>query len=156
MRINEVIIDNKNGAGATPNNMEIDYLGLRILMKPSIFLKLASPMDSESIDRLVDYVKNGGVIASPFLRVEVPEEWVRGDYSYLASVMSHEGRHRMVAVQKIDGDIPVEVHMLFAKGIRARNIKPEWIKHLNRGMISEMQDSGDNYPVDGPLFTLIK
>ena len=46
MKINEIIIDNRNGAGATPNNEEIDYLGFRILMKPSVFLKLDATLQN--------------------------------------------------------------------------------------------------------------
>ncbi len=154
--INEVRIDNKNGAGATPNNEEIDYFGFRILMKPSIFLKLAAPVSNEKVNRLVDYVKNGGAIASPFLKITIPDEWRDDDYSFPASVASHEGRHRMIAVQKVDGDIPIEVHMLFSNGLRARNIKPEWIEHINNKLISEMQDSGFNEVFTGPFFQLKK
>lgn len=154
--ITEVRIDNKNGAGATPNNEEIDYLGIRVAMKPSIFLKLAAPMDSESVDRLVDYVKNGGAIASPFLRVSIPENWKDEDFSSPAAIYSHEGRHRMIAIQKIDGDVPIEVHIIFANGLRAKNIRPEWINQMNNHMLSELQNSGINHIVKGPLFQLLK
>jgi hypothetical protein len=149
--INEVKIDNKNGAGATPNNEEIDYFGFRILMKPSTFLKLAASMDSDQGDRLVNYVKDGGAIASPFLRVKIPDEWGNAEYSTPASIASHEGRHRMIAVQKVDGDLPIEVHMLFAGGLRARNIKPEWFQLMNNEMYSE-----EGNLVKGPIFQLKK
>ena len=142
MKIKEVVIDNINGAGATPYNQEVDYRGLRVMMKPSIFLQLASPMDSERANRLVDFVKNGGAVASPFLSIHIPEAWKENDFSFSAQVQTHEGRHRMVAIQNIDGDIPVEVHLFFTNGIRAKNIQPEWIDNMNTQMQSELQESG--------------
>ena len=37
----------------------------------------------------------------------------------------------MYAIQELEGDIPIEVHLFFNHGIKARNLKPEWISHLN-------------------------
>lgn len=39
MRLAQVLketiqIDNKDGLGSVPNNQEVDYLGLRVIMKP--------------------------------------------------------------------------------------------------------------------------
>jgi hypothetical protein len=155
MKINEVLIDNIKGSGATPYNQEVDYRGLRVMMKPSIFLKLALPMNSDSVDRLVDYVAKGGAIGSPFLTIKIPENWKNNNFSEPAQIWTHEGRHRMVACQKVDGDIPMEVHLFFTEGIRARNIKPEWITAMNSQMQSEMGDSGQSYTVKGPIFQIV-
>jgi hypothetical protein len=151
MKISEVIIDNIRGAGATPYNQEVDYRGLRVMMKPSTFLELAAPMDSENVDRLVDFVKKGGAIASPFLTIKIPDAWKIEDFNTPADVWGHEGRHRMVACKKADGEKPIEVHFLFTHGIRARDIKSEWIKALNNGLMSEYQGVPSHF-VKGPLF----
>jgi spore germination cell wall hydrolase CwlJ-like protein/GNAT superfamily N-acetyltransferase len=38
--LDEYKVDNSAGLGATPNNSNVDYKGLRVLMRPSVFLKL--------------------------------------------------------------------------------------------------------------------
>ena len=68
----------------------------------------------------------------------------------------HEGRNRMVAIDEVYGDVPIEVH-LFPRGKRARNITPDVLKRLRKDMTSESfvreDDSviGGDF-VNGPLF----
>ena len=45
-------IDNVNGKGATPNNQDVGYKGLRVLVTPSVFLKLALPLTQPHPDSL--------------------------------------------------------------------------------------------------------
>ena len=42
--LDEYKLDNERGLGSTPNNSNIDYMGFRTMMKPSVFLKLAKPL----------------------------------------------------------------------------------------------------------------
>lgn len=153
MRANEFIIeykaDNREGLGAVPYNADVDYFGLRVLMKPSTFLKLALPLDTpSSVDHIVQHLENGGSLGSPFLQVDIPEEWESGDVEKPARVSGHEGRNRMLAIQKVEGDNPVEVH-LFPRYYRNRHMTDEWIKALNDGMINQEKSR----LIPGPLFT---
>jgi hypothetical protein len=126
---------NGEGLGTTGYNSNVDYRGLRVLMKPSVFLSLAAHLPSPtSVDYIVQHMENGGALGSPFLIVDIPEDWFDGKYPDYAKVKGHEGRNRMMAIQKVEGDEPVEVH-LFPRGeIRARHLTPEIINHLEVGM----------------------
>jgi len=148
--ISEVKIDNQHGAGAVPYNAEVDYFGIRVLMRPSTFLSLALPLDDGDGDKLKGFIQGGGAIGAPFFEIKVPEEWADGDYSTPATIRSHEGRHRLTAILELEGDAPIETH-LFLSGYRARNITPEMVKELNAGMFKEKSTTY----MRGPLFKVI-
>ena len=140
--INEVNIDNRNGAGATPNNADIDYFGLRVKMKPSTWLKMAGELQldaftSDRIEKLADYIKDGGSIGAPFFLISIPPEWEEDNFIHAASIYGHEGRHRMNAILAAEGDNPVEVHLFPMGGLRARHITPKWIQQLNKNIVNE-------------------
>lgn len=146
--INEYNVDNQNGLGKVPINAEVDYFGLRVLMKPSVFLKLAAPLEFPvSVDHIVDHMKKGGALASPYLYIDVPEEWNNNDFEKPAIVTNHEGRNRMLAIRRVEGDDPVEVH-LFPRYKRNRHITDEWIKSWNNGLWNE----GERSFISGPIF----
>ena len=146
-QLDEVNIDNRAGAGAVPYNTEVDYFGLRVMMRPSIFLKLAAPLGQPHNEKLEQYIAQGGAIGSPFIMVDIPEAWEDGDFSQLAEVTGHEGRNRVSAVLKLEGDAPIEMH-LFPRYLRRRHLTSQWIEALNRGLTAE--HSGRVVP--GPLF----
>lgn len=153
MRLAQVLkenvqIDNKDGLGAVPYNQEIDYRGLRIIMKPQIFLKLAAQFtpQPDKIQTMIELVKSKP-IAAPFLFVNIPEEWKDNDFQQSAKVSGHEGRHRMIAVNELYGDDPIEVHLFFRYGIRNRDLTSDIVNRLISDMISE-----DGVYVKGPLF----
>jgi hypothetical protein len=141
---NTVNIDNKNGWGAVPYNQEIDYRGLRVKMKPSVFEKLAASRGGEpAVDKVVQHIKNGGAIGAPFLSIFVDE-----DDSQIPEVRGHEGRSRMLGVAEVHGDVPVETHLFFQGKInRARQLTPEFVEKINRYLISE-----NDVMIKGPLF----
>ena len=148
--LNEVNIDNEKGWGEVPLNRSVDYHGLRVLMPPSVFLKLAAPdPHGYSAKDIEQHIKSGGAIASPFLEISIPNEWEDGDVSKLARIVGHEGRNRMKAIKAIEGDDPIEVHLFIRGGIRRRHITDEWIKSMQSGMYSE----GTRSLIPGPLFT---
>lgn len=148
--INEVQIDNEKGWGEVPLNRSVDYHGLRVLMSPSVFLKLAAPDPyGYSVKDIEQHIKSSGAIASPFLDISIPPEWEEGDFSNPAIVVGHEGRNRMKAVLAVDGDDPVEVHLIPRHGYRRRHLKDDWIKSMRSGMYSEDSRS----LISGPLFT---
>jgi hypothetical protein len=149
--IQEVRIDNQRGAGAVPLNQEVDYFGLRVLMRPSTFLRLALPLESDQyVKRMEDHIEAGGAIGAPFLSIDIPQAWEQTppDFAEPAEVKSHDGRHRMMAIRRLEGDRPVEVH-LFPIGLRNRHITPEWREALRRSMISQRSHNG---VARGPLF----
>ena len=135
--ITEVQIDNQQGWGQVPYNQDVDYFGLRVAMRPSVFLKLARPLkEPKSVDYITQHLENGGALGAPFLTVEIPESWLQGKFPDYAQVRGHEGRNRMMAIQKVEGDNPVEVH-IFPRELRARHLTPEIIEQLQVAMIAE-------------------
>lgn len=139
--VKEVEIDNRNGRGAVSNNMEIDYFGLRVKMRPSVFLKLAAPLGRDASDEMKDYIRKGGAIGAPFLIINVDGDNVE--------VVGHEGRNRMIAVSSVEGDAPVETHLFFRGDVsRARHLTPEIVARIRAGMTQE--NTGKK--VIGPLW----
>lgn len=151
--IGEVTIDNKNGWGAVPYNADVDYFGLRVLMKPSIFLKLAAPInDPPSKEDIKKHLANGGSIGAPFLTIKIPKEWSDNNFTKPASVLNHDGRNRMLAIIELEGDKPVEVHLFPTGGMRNRDMTPALIAALNRVIIPQ----GISFKtISGPYFTVI-
>lgn len=145
---NEVKIDNQAGAGAVPYNQDVDYFGLRVAMRPSTFLRLAAPLGQEHSVELEKYIADGGAIGAPFLEIKIPQEWDDGDFSKPAQVMQHEGRNRMTAIKKLEGDAPIEVHIFPRGGYRARDITPEFRAALASGLQAEKATN----IIPGPLF----
>lgn len=142
----EVKIDNSKGAGAVPNNADVDYFGLRVLMKPSVFLKLAAPLAKEnatSAEKLKQYIQQGGAIGAPFLVVQIPDGWREDNFTETAQVVGHEGRNRMMAVLDVEGDNPIEVH-IFPTGQRsewrARHLTEFIVNRLALGLLAEKSD----------------
>ena len=146
--LSEVKIDNKDGAGAVPYNQDVDYFGLRVMMKPSTFLRLAAPLGQEHSAELEKYIADGGAIGAPFLEIKIPAEWDDGDFSKPAQVVGHEGRNRMTAIEKLEGDNPIEVHIFPRGGYRSRDITTEFRAALVRGLQAEKATN----VVAGPLF----
>lgn len=150
--IDEYKIDNRNGIGAVPYNQDVDYFGLRVRMRPSTFLKLALPMNNSEQDRAsIDHIiqqKDSEGIGAPFLNISIPDSWESGDLRQPAKVTGHDGRHRMAAILKSEGDDPVETH-LFPAYLRHRDFEqhPEWVERLNQDIISQRK-----VPVPGPWF----
>lgn len=137
-KVNEYKVDNVNGLGSVPYNQEVDYMGLRVKMKPSTFLKLALPLDEpRSVDHIVKHIKDGGSLGAPFLDISIPAAWESGDLDKQAQVKGHEGRNRMIAIMKTEGDHPVEVHLFFKGGIRARHLTSDMIQKIKTAMINQ-------------------
>jgi hypothetical protein len=158
--LDEVVIDNEHGWGQVPLNMNVDYHGLRVLMQPSVFLALAHGLDRDASPKVVDHIRTGGSIGAPFLEIMIPDTWPldierwEGEepehvsFAVPARVVGHEGRNRMKAVEQLEGDGPIEVHLFFRNHIRRRHLTPEAISELNRQLVPEKR----SIPVPGPFF----
>jgi len=148
--LSEYKVDNVEGLGSVPYNQNVDYFGLRVMMKPSTFLSLALPLNEpRSVEHIMQHMKDGGALGAPFLDVKIPADWEEDDFTRPASISGHEGRNRMLAIQKLEGDDPVEVHLLLKDGWRARNLTSDMIKELQNGMMNQSR----NRYVTGPLFS---
>ena len=145
--IDEVEIDNVNGLGSVPYNQDVDYRGMRVAMRPSKFLALAAPMSKpRSVDHLKQHIANGGAIGAPFLMVEVDEDDPAGKPP---RIVGHEGRNRMIAIQEVEGDNPVEVHLLFRGMVsRARQLTPE----IKQNIVQAAHQERTGTLVRGPLW----
>jgi hypothetical protein len=147
--IAEYKVDNVRGLGAVPDNQNVDYKGTRVMMRPSTFLKLALPLENPtSVDHIVNHIRQGGSLGAPFLVLKIPPEWENNNFKLPTKVVGHEGRNRMISVQKVEGDDPVEVHLFLGGDMRARHLTPEIIEHLKMGMRNQAGTS----MINGPLF----
>ena len=127
-----------SGIGPAYTINDADYFGMRVLMKPSKFIELAERADLEedTIEYLTNQLKEGNQLGNPFLYVFPPEIKTEEEKPNnnstppLFEVSAHEGRHRMMAIHRLYGDMPVEVHFIFEREKRARHITDEWIQSL--------------------------
>ena len=157
------VIDNKHGLGKVPGNYSVNYAGIRVRMKPSMFLRLAEDFNPRS-DYVRNHVRDGGKVASPVLFIRLPDEWFDGfnPYNpsavlsqdamrkYLPRVVNHEGRHRMLAVLEEHGDYPLETFILLQAedySIEGDGRHKALYEAVNRKAIDQ-----DGHPVNGPLW----
>ena len=158
MMAGKVKYDQENGLGNIPyNNMrELRSRGLRVLMKPDVFLTLAAPLERHDADS-VEYIKtvlqdaNGRGIGSPILRLQFERD-KNGDL-FAPRVLSHEGRNRAYAVKELYGPQHwLLVHLIFD------NVKPQQVTHDVLNRIRWMMVSEKGKPIHQPeeLFKIIK
>jgi len=129
-RVGNVRFDQRNGIGQVPLNENVNYRGFTAMMRPSKFLELAKGLDEpkkDSVDHITNSIKQGKAIGSPFLNVDFETGRVKG----------HEGRHRMLAAQKVNGDQHVPVHIFGHGEDRARHLDKDAIHAFRRQMTGE-------------------
>lgn len=120
--LGRVYYDPVNGKGAIPYNQEIDYKGIRVLMRPSMYLSLCYPIregsaEATNFDFIKEYIKGGNPIGNPWLSVELPYLG-QGEFTTKdAYISGHEGRNRVLAIQQLYGDHElIEVHITTSMG----------------------------------------
>lgn len=129
-RVGSVNFDQENGLGQVPLNQNVNYRGFTAMMRPSKFLELAHKLESpkeHSVDHITNEIKKGKPIGSPFLNVDFETGRVKG----------HEGRHRMLAAQRVNGDQHVPVHIFGQGEDRARHLDKDAIHAFRRKMTSQ-------------------
>lgn len=141
--VNGVLIDQVHGAGNVPNNQEVGYRGFVVMMRPLVFLAIAAPIQGihEKLRGLADAIRAGNPIASPFLKVEFPE------HDGVPVIGGHEGRHRMLAVWTVVGNVEVPVH-IFPYGMNASQVSDQMVSRFRSGVVREETAT----TVSGPLF----
>lgn len=151
IKFGKIVFDPQEGFGSVPNQLEIEYRGFAVIMRPDTFNRLVPPLLPVSDVQFVDYVssmgekmRQGTPVAPPFLAVDFQTKSA-------PKILGHEGRHRVAAIQAISKDNPsqmVLVHVFPANGMRAR--------HLTADMISQFRDHAipqkKTRPINGPLF----
>jgi hypothetical protein len=153
--VNELKINNASGIGAVPNNQQIGYQGLQVVMRPSMFLELALPLDVKSADEreTIEYIKKNldeKGVGAPWLTVVIPEAWESEDFSQMAHVSNHDGRHRMHSILEQEGNDPVEVHIIVPH-MRRRHITDAMVDQLRSGVLNQQGQY-----VSGPVFGVAK
>jgi hypothetical protein len=114
-----------SGIGASSSRRA--YVDFYVAMRPSIFLTLATPLavPRDSLSWLMQRLDEGEAINPASLRVSVPSD------HRIPSVVAHDGRHRMMAVQQALGDILVPVRIDLVTG---DDPSPTLIARLRAGM----------------------
>ena len=127
-RIGKANFSARDGLGSTPFGSDPYYFGFVGLLKPSTFLKLVLPHDDRHEDaaNIRKLHNEGYALGVPFLNIKVDDGVPR--------ITGHEGRARMLAIQKINGDDPVAVHFILGAGLRARDLTPEIIAKVKDGI----------------------
>ena len=130
--VGKVVFDSKDGMGAVPNSKNVAYKGFVVWMKPQDFLGLNPVRSSESaadtVKAVTEAIEEGKPIGPPFLNVKLVKD---GDDAGSFQVVQHEGRGRMAAINSIQPDVPVPVHVFGSGAIdRGRDITPEMMQGL--------------------------
>lgn len=136
-RVGDIVFSAKDGLGSVPFNSDVYYFGYVVLMKPSVFLGAALPHEGqreESVKQITRLIDDGYAVGQPWLQVSLDDFKDRGDPP---KVKGHEGRARMLTIQRRLGDAPVPVHIFLTGGMRARDLKDEMIAALKARLQAE-------------------
>ena len=141
--------DEDDAWGATPDNLNADYLGFYVRMAREKYLRLAAPLtEPEKNAAVAAHMATGGKVATPILYVAIPPEWEDADFSQPASVKGHEGRNRMTALPP--HTIEKVLIIPYGGGWRARHITPSMEDEMNRRLIAQRSDrvERDNFAAE--------
>jgi hypothetical protein len=117
----EDIFDARNGYGQIPNSADIHYFGFTIYMRPSEFLALADTHPNKDITFYEMMLAKKEPLG--YLVLNVKKDVFRSQDVW--HVISHEGRHRCEAIQKLYGDnVQLPIHIL-PQYMRNRSLTPE-------------------------------
>lgn len=142
-RKNPANFDNEKGIGSSKYHWSKEFDSVEVLMKPSIFLKLAYPLEYRNnfpigFEFIIDHINKDRPIATPYLCVIK-----LGDGNF--QIEGHEGRHRTTVIKNKYGDVPSKVLLIFENFVAGDLIKT--LNKINYGIISEQDEF-----VQGPLF----
>lgn len=147
-RIGNITFSAKDGLGAVTMNQNVFYMGFVGMVKPSVFLELALPHggfrdeDSINIEKLI---KDGYALGIPFFMISLQDV---EDGKGIPDIRGHEGRARMLAIKRINGDKPVPVHFFLTGGLRSRDLNAKMIKALKTSIRIEQSNSNVVAPIE--------
>lgn len=140
-RKNPANFDNEKGIGWSELHFSREYDSIEVLMKPSIFLKLAYPLHEpykSHIEFIATHIDKELPIATPFL---ILNQSKRGKFT----INGHEGRHRTTVIKRKFGDELSKVLLIFENFKFSNKI----LNEINKGVLSE-----SDLFIEGPLFKL--
>lgn len=140
-KVKDVIFDNVNGLGQVPNNQNVRYAGLTVIMKVDDFLNIAADAGeqrNETAAGLKELIDQGYGIATPWLVIDIDK--IKSGKPGYAVCTGHEGRARAVCAKKYFGITEFPVHVFFP-GYRNRDISPEVIEKMQEGIKREISGS---------------
>lgn len=141
---NPANFDNEKGIGSSKYHWSKEYDSVEVLMKPSIFLKLAYPFYENNypsgFEYIIDHINKELPIATPYLII------IKLGMKHY-QVEGHEGRHRTTVIKNKYGDIPSRVLLIFENFFM--HDLTETLNNINRGIYSEK-----NEYIKGPIFDL--
>lgn len=148
-QVGVVKFDQVRGYGSVPDNQNVDYKGFVVMMKPEAYLALAKAgIKKGSKERAEKIIIAGKPIGSPFLDV---------DFSGLTPrVVGHDGRHRMMAIEELQPNVAVPVHIFGANGLRAKNITSSQIEDFKTKALNEDKKLVAQFPNFGSYFHMGK
>jgi hypothetical protein len=148
-QVGVVKFDQVRGYGSVPDNQNVDYKGFVVMMKPEAYLTLAKAgIKKGSKERAEKIIIAGKPIGSPFLDV---------DFSGLTPrVVGHDGRHRMMAIEELQPNVAVPVHIFGANGLRAKNITSSQIEDFKTKALNEDKKLVALFPNFGSYFHMGK
>lgn len=140
-KVGSVTFSASSGLGAVPFNQSVYYHGLVALVRPSKFARLALPLDASpgAIESMVERVNEGYALGIPFLQIDLGDYW-KNPETGLPKVKGHEGRHRVQAFAKIEGDMELPVHLFLMGGDRNHDLTPEALKAIQDAVIGQRGD----------------
>jgi hypothetical protein len=143
---NPANFNNETGIGWSKYHFSKEYDSVEVLMKPSMFLKLAFPLSyefqyPEGFEFIIDHIDKELPIAAPYLFII---KLKNGDFA----VEGHQGRHRNTVIKHKFGDLPSKVLLIFENF----KINNKILNELNEGVISENIKTGF---IKGPLFEIL-
>jgi hypothetical protein len=134
-----VVVDNENGFGNTPNNVEVKHIGFVVIMRCTDFLQLAADdqgsQDATAI-KMVNWIKSGFAMANPYLKMDIDKEMKKP-----FQITDHEGRGRVKAILKYLGDIKIPVQIMLWP-IKPRALTDEMVQKIKDGYVLPQQFYG--------------
>ena len=142
-KVKNVIFDNKTGLGSTPNNQNVNYKGITVIMDADDFIKIAADAGEtreETAAELKELIDQGYGLGTPFLELDIDDAIDNANKPITVKCVGHEGRGRVICAKKYFGITELPVHLFFL-GYRNRHITPEIIDQINKGIKRERSSS---------------
>lgn len=145
--VGKTIFDNQYGKGQTPNNEEVLYHGFSMELKPSDFLKIVSKEDREKdASEIAQKMLRNVPFGSPMLYIKANiQKWKEGK-PLQVSIDDHEGRARCLAFWKINGDVPIPIHVI-PRGMHRRDLTQDFLDEMSRTGFMHEDSSSEDTPI---------
>ena len=138
----KVNYDQVNGLGSVPWNQDVVYRGITTIMIPHQFITMAAPSQKEN-PFLIKWIEEGKPIGAPFLYVDYTDR--RQPF-----VLGHEGRHRVLSINKLYGSKTPIVVQIFFRSKRAASFTDDQLTEIRLRLLQEKGAIGSKHPRFSP------